>query len=677
MVEEESTQWHEAQRTITGTSTIRPVTQHRYQQRREEQPIKETQSTARDPTTTAIAASRGPTSSGRVPTTPGLDDTPYIHFAIDQLTRDEEAFGEGRDTSPSQSDYSEQLQAVQGAPVTINRDKRSSDTIIRRPETPPVHNQYIPTEPVVDTYNYPKLNFVPRSLKWPSLVGLILSCLIMIALLTASNVLSIKHHGLWEYDGVSTSRYFLFQYLPQILAALIILWLLCVESAMYRIFAFDALASEQRSPNSRVLHEAALFPTNYLIPDLRFFKFSEPLIGLCSIIFWLSIFTIPLQSCLFQTRYFIGEAGGDTWRWTACQPIGWTLLVLYVLLALALLYLLIRYARRTTGIKWESSSLADTLILLARSNVLSDFDNAENTKSNNLTRLPPRKYRLGYWHIADRSNDVFHALGRSGSPPLNEPYSEKGKATTTDIEAQASPHQNHYNYIPWFLRDSSIAAWLSIAFVLTTALLIVSFVHHPLTHGFDPQLPAPTTTDGFSPADFLFSFLPSLFGLFLSLLWFPIDNTFRSLQPFAAMNTPQGSIAEDSLLLEYTRYLPFEVSFRALAAKHWKVAYISFISPLALLTLPTLSGGIFTAQYFRTENSVRVAAAIPGYIALLVFLITYALSFLTIFPGKKRYLPHSITTLGHIINFLAASPALGDEMWRRPVRGKVELVTSD
>ena len=680
MVEEEPTGWQGAHRTTTGTSTIRPVVQHRQQQSPMDHPVKETQSTAREPTPTAIAASRGLTGTGRSPTTPGLDDTPYIHFAIDQLTRDEEALGERRNETPSQSDVSELTRDPKDGPVSVTQDKRDSDSMIRRPETLPMDSrdsQYAPLEPAIDTHNYPRLDFVPKSLRWPSLIGLQFSCLIMIALIIASNVLSIKRSGLWEYDGVSTSRYFLFQYFPQILASFVIIWLLCVQSAIYRVFAFDALASDRNSANSRILRHATLFSTNYLIPDLRFFRFGEPLLGFCSVIFWISPLTIPLQSCLFQTRYYLGAAESGTWRWTACQPIGWTLLVLYVLLALALLYLLIRYAQRTTGIKWESSSLADILIILARSNILLDFDKTYSSISGTLTRLPARKYRLGYWHTADRSHDVFHALGQSGNPVPTpaQPFSEKGKVQYTDIEAQTSPRQNPYTYIPWFLRDSAIAAWLSIGFVLTTALLIVSFVHHPLTHGFEPMLPAPTTTDGFSPANFLYSFLPSCIGLILSLLWLPIDNTFRSLQPFATMNTPEGSLGEDSLLLEYTRHLPFEVSLRAAAARHWKVAYISFISPLSLLTLPTLAGGVFTAQYFRATNSVRIAAALPGYIALLVFTVIFALSFLTIFPGRKRYLPHGISTLGQVMTFVAASPALGDEIWKRPVRSKIELVT--
>ena len=39
------------------------------------------------------------------PTTPGLDDTPYIRFAIDQLTRDEELLGPRRQDVGSEASY--------------------------------------------------------------------------------------------------------------------------------------------------------------------------------------------------------------------------------------------------------------------------------------------------------------------------------------------------------------------------------------------------------------------------------------------------------------------------------------------------------------------------------------------------------------------------------------------
>lgn len=39
------------------------------------------------------------------PTTPGVDDTPYIRFAIDQLTRDEELLGPRRQDTTSEASY--------------------------------------------------------------------------------------------------------------------------------------------------------------------------------------------------------------------------------------------------------------------------------------------------------------------------------------------------------------------------------------------------------------------------------------------------------------------------------------------------------------------------------------------------------------------------------------------
>lgn len=40
------------------------------------------------------------------PTTPGLDDTPYIRYAIEQLTRDEEPLRRGRQGEASDASYS-------------------------------------------------------------------------------------------------------------------------------------------------------------------------------------------------------------------------------------------------------------------------------------------------------------------------------------------------------------------------------------------------------------------------------------------------------------------------------------------------------------------------------------------------------------------------------------------
>lgn len=53
----------------------------------------------------AVSSHRTAAQIGISPTTPGLDDTPYIQFAIDQLTRDEELLGPRRQGVASEESY--------------------------------------------------------------------------------------------------------------------------------------------------------------------------------------------------------------------------------------------------------------------------------------------------------------------------------------------------------------------------------------------------------------------------------------------------------------------------------------------------------------------------------------------------------------------------------------------
>ena len=556
-------------------------------------------------------------------------------------------------------------------------------------------NIFLPTEPS-DGYRYPTLDFVPAPLRVRSLGLLLLCCLLMMALLVFCNIWSLRHDGLLQYEGVATGRYFLFEFLPQILAGIIVVWLLVIQVAIFRTFPFTTLASAQNTQNSGILHTAALFPANFLIPNLSFFQHGEPLLGACFVIFWLAMFTVPLQSCLFQTRYFTLDEQ-EVWRWTSVQGVGWTLFAIYVLLYSALAIVFLRFRRRQTGLKWDATCLADIFTLVHRSNILSDFEASELRRSIPEKHMP-KEYRLGYWRTSNQPSENFHSIGESNAP-VNRYSVEQGKMkaktykekdtdnTEYDIESrrpfqsptldslQKDIHSSviQRQWVPWFLKDTFVVAWIVIAIVLMIAFVVVSFVNRAVEKGFVPQLPAPTTAGGFSPANFLYSFLPSLIGMILFLLWQPIDIYFRALQPFANLSQPRGATAENSLLLEYTASPPIKVTIKALAAGHWKVAYISFISLLSI-TLPVLGGGVFTAQYFPQDNQVRSAASMPAYIALVVFVVIYALSFLVIWPGRKRHLPHDIRTLGQLISFVYQSSLLQDTVFKDP-QTKTDLVT--
>jgi hypothetical protein len=211
-----------------------------------------------------------------------------------------------------------------------------------------------------------------------------------------------------------------------------------------------------------------------------------------------------------------------------------------------------------------------------------------------------------------------------------------------------------------------LAAALSIAFI------IVSFLHSAVQYGFDPRLLSGTNSAGFSSSNFLYSFLPALLGMFLFLAWQPIDTYFRAVQPFVNLSHPKGATAEHSLLLSYPSCYPIETTVLALVNRDLKVAWISFVNLMSAV-IPVLAGGVFTAQYFRKEDQIRVVATMPAYYALVVFVTVYAASLLVVWPKRKRYLPHRIHTLADLLSFMYQSRLLTDPMFRE-VKTKADLV---
>ncbi|MCJ1341839.1 hypothetical protein MMC31_000017 [Peltigera leucophlebia] len=645
------------------------------------------------------STSHKPIDSEASTTTPGFDDTPYIRFAIDQLTRDEELLGPRKERAASEASYpvdrivpDEGLGYYGHGERSTRHDRQPRG---RQSEHAP-DNVFLPVDPPDDAFRYPTLNFVPKSLQTLSVLGLIIICILMIAALLFCNIWSTRHQGLWKYDGVGTSRYFLFQFLPQIFATIIIFWIFIIQNALLRVLPFSVLSGPGPRQNSDIFDDALLFPSTFLMPIFYCFNHREPAMGFCHLTFWLSLFTVPLQSAMFQTRYY-GNETNHAWAWTAVRPVGWLLVVIYALLVVALLLVVLRFRTRKTGLMWDPISIADILVLFHRSNILNDFEGSEVTTAKDAKRVS-KSYRLGYWTTSNQRGEAFYAIGEDhalvprfavegGKMKAKAPANSFAAGKEYDLEAQRSlkPETSEslqrkvhspilrYRWVPWFLKDSFVVAWIVIAIILMLAFVIVSFVGHPVERGFLPLLPAPTSSQGFSPANFVYSFVPSLIGMILFLLWQPIDAYFRALQPFANLSNTRGTTAEQSLLLDYPSRLPFEVTIKAALAGHYKVAWISFITLLSS-TFPILAGGAFTAQFFPRTQDVRMAACLPAYEALVVFIIIYALSFLIVWPTRKRHLPHNILTLADLVSFFYQSPLLDEDPFRE-ARSKLDLVT--
>ena len=637
----------------------------------------------------------------RSPPTPGVDDGPYIKFALDQLTRDEELMGHGRQGSVTSGDYPvHRLIGDQGlgyvgppAPPSHPPQQPGQSPQEHKIKRKPLRSEILLPIAAPSGTQWADLGYRPAVLRLPALLALLFACILMIAGVLFSNIYALRNDGLFDYDGIGTARYFLFQFLPQLIGILLVLWLFVVQAAIYRILPFLAMTS--RRPRHGILQNFRIYSANFVLPDVSFFRHGEPLDGIIMLTFWLMNFTIPLLSSFYQTIW-INTSGPARWRWTATRAVGWTIAALYVMLAFAIIGCIFRFSRKRSALRWDPASLADCIPLFQRSNILTDFERSEISTATRV-HIPERNLRLGHW-TTSKSEDIFYGVGVSDAPtdrlsypsPNAQSLREKSAPNANDSSSSFDVERQRYSYassftrnihspfiryrhVPWFLRDSAVLAWIIIATILLIAFLIISFLHHAVTKGFLPLLSSGTENGAFSPANFLYSFLPASLGTFLFLAWQPIDVFFRYAQPFANLSSITGATAAHSLLLSYPAQYPILITLRALYNHDYKVAYISFVS-VASLAIPVLAGGIFTAQYFSSSSTIRMAATMPAYYALSAFLVLYTASLFVIWPKRKRYLPHAVTTVADILTFLYASPLLTSDPALSHIRTKADLV---
>ena len=718
--------------------------------------------------------------------TPGVDDSPYIQFAIEQITRDEEIAGKGREskiprkavpsTVPASTgtalnegprisafpappatavvkDTSRRSKALAvAAPVVIEEAPQESrvassnyspvltekspikrspsiaedqeplieepaqifiDTDVE-PQTsqlfPPLTTRQekggtilLPVVPKANDFRYPPLNFVPGPLRLLPILALIVLCLGLIGILLCSTALGAKNYGLLGYDGVGTTRYFVFEYLPQLLAAIVVVWLFAIQAAIQRILPFVLLARSNGYPDEEVFERVPIYLTNYLLPNKSLLRRNFGL-KFCAIIFWLTLITIPLASSLYQTRWYAQISNGS-FLWTTVQPVSIALIVIYTLLIIALVITYVYFNRHTTGLKWDPVSLADIIALLRRTS------NLTSSRTSRSTRLSStRPHSLGYWESTSRPGEVFHGIGAAHETPLashdndsiNNPEGRTVFQQST-FESWHSHYRTRNKIQPSFLRESRLILYSIIAISLLIAFLVVTYLHSGLKAGFLPLLPTATSSTSsftsFSSSDFLYSFVPSFIGLLLPLFWVPIDTAFRYLQPWSTLTRQYpssasqafGHTASSTLLLSYPSTLPILVSIRSLFHGHIRVAWFSLLT-LISWTIPVLAGGLFTAQYIASApdpalldqsrgGSILIRPDTNTVYIMTAFVLVYALSWPLTLPGAKRRSaiqgpdgkPVDVRYLAWIRAVVDKS-VLREAIWTEP-RTRVDLVT--
>ncbi|PVH97923.1 hypothetical protein DM02DRAFT_616170 [Periconia macrospinosa] len=662
--------------------------------------------------------------SASVNTTPGQDTTPYIRFAIDQLTRDEEVRGsrsyplENEARQPAYHNDDEEDYPVERivSDDSLGYMRREQETQRRlsqlQPQKPPpqhtpalsrdsiarVHNNPTPTQarPQNDVFiAHPapqaQLSFLPAILRPLWLAIFTLLCILMLAALIFCAVFSTTSEsgGLWDYLAFGDNRYFVFRYLPTLLGTLLFLWLIQIQVALQRMVPFISMGSSQYHKRSEAIF-LPLQPMQFFSPRLEYFRAGQPLVGACFVVFWLFSWTVPLLASCFNVRF---DTEDRVWRWTAVQGVIWTTVVLYALLVIALSALFF-FLRNETGLKWDPRSLADIIVLLERSNVVNDFAGSETFEKKDWEYLKGRPGRIGFWTTTRRPKDVFHGLGEEGAPArrfsvedgwIREKSAEREYPDTAGTKKSGARPSDfsirmdirspavRLRYLPWYLRNSSVVVIIITALLLLIAFLVVSFLNNAVRLGFLPQVFARTNASGFSASNFLYSFVPALIGQLLFLAVLTFDYSLRALRPYMSLSSKGGATAEASLLVDYASRLPLSATFAALENQHYQNAILSLVS-FCSAALPVLAGGCFWSQWYPNDEIVRVAADPSGYYALCFFLALYALSLTAMWPSRHRAaLPHASNNLAEIISWLYQSPVLTDRSFNRP-KTKPELV---
>lgn len=504
-------------------------------------------------------------------------------------------------------------------------------------------------------------------------------------------IYSVYHNGLWNYTGgLYSGQYFVFGFLPQLFAAVIMIYVQAVGSAVARITPFTMLASESKTKRA-----SASFVDMYSgvlgLPRFDYFLGGEPVLGFCSLLLWPMFFTIPLQSAVFSVVNIEGE-----WRWTAVQGVAWTLVAIYLLTLVALTTTMVFFFGRVTGLKWDPTSLADIIAMLPKSNSLNDYQDTEVLPNRNAIRdrLAIRSDRLGFWTMTNYTQAPFYCFAEEGAPTRRytmqsgraiqerdssdtivekhtsyfEAHSPKpllSRGTNSSLLAKVYSPAIRFHYIPWALKDTFVILWPVAFFVLYLALLIVSFLPRTaLRNGFDPQISAGQNAAGFSPANFLYSFVPSLIGLLLYSGLRSLSANLSILTPWASLNSANGASAASSLLASYGYNTQFSSLLPALRNKHYLIFVLTLITPLTLL-LPILAGGVFFALAAQPSNIVLMFPNFAAYYVIIVILGLYLIALICISitllsntqseRRKRYYLPHGVTCLAEVLTFLYAS----------------------
>ena len=216
---------------------------------------------------------------------------------------------------------------------------------------------------IEDPNGYPSLDFKPMVLRPSFLIFFLMVVLACFSYLFALLYRSKKHGSIYL---LSKPSYFAIHYSPIVIGTVTKMLWRTITSDFYRLTPYMSMAGSSRNQTWDKTMGAAYFP--YLIFNFRGIHW----ILLAAYVSQITMtFILPLKSVLFIST---GDPIQGRWEIQFSPYAAEALLFSYALLACLTFALVINLWGRRTGLKWDSVTIADKLVLFRGSDILDDFD---------------------------------------------------------------------------------------------------------------------------------------------------------------------------------------------------------------------------------------------------------------------------------------------------------------
>lgn len=129
--------------------------------------------------------------------------------------------------------------------------------------------------------------------------------------------------------------------------------------------------------------------------------------------FCMLLFWVSAITIPLQSSLFSLRTVSGRQRWFTVEIVAWVLIIMYSLLLGAVLMVGSFFFRRTTGLLWDPRSIADLIAMLPHSHSLPKFTGTDILKTNDEIRrhLNVSNLRLGYWHSPHlRGSDLIYGF---------------------------------------------------------------------------------------------------------------------------------------------------------------------------------------------------------------------------------------------------------------------------